>query len=399
MNNFFQTKFGISKNNLFMGLVSLFNDMSTEMMYPILSIFLSTTLQSSPAVVGLIQAVTRAVEHILLVLFGWLSDRFSTRKPFIMFGYMLSCFSKGLIGVALNWQIVMAFLFIDRLGKSIRTSPRDALIAGASEPLARGRAFGFHRTADTLGAVAGPLLTMFYLSYVGSSLRPIFFLTIIPALIAVVLLAYCVKENFEQMPSKKQQDFYSVDFSFTRDYYFLLIVSMIFYLGSGVEVFFILRSHDLGFAVSTTVFLYMIYNLVYALSSFPLGIIADMIGHKSVLTIGFFLFALISFLFGIAQTPPLIAVLFALHGLYMALTEGIIKAYISHLVPLNNLGFAFGFYSTMVGICMFIGICGAGLLWTYISVAIPFFIGAFFAASAAAIFLVGNAFESMKVSR
>lgn len=392
------SKFGLSKNIFYMGLVSFFNDISTEMMYPILSIFLTTTLGASPAIVGFIQGAAKATENIFLIFFGWLSDRLALRKPFITFGYLLSCISKGLIGFALNWQLVLFFFFCDRLGKSIRTAPRDVLIVDSSEPLARGRAFGFHRTADTLGAVIGPLITMFYLAFVSNFLRPIFFLTFFPALFAVILLIFCVQEKSDLAKSIDKKSLL-IKFTLGKNYYLFLLVSMLFYLGSGVEAFFILRSHNLGFALSTTVFLYMIYNVVYAFSSYPMGCIADIIGPKNILIGGFFLFSGISFLFGSVQSPALIAVLFALHGLYMALTEGIIRMYISHLVPSIYLGTAFGLYSTIVGICMFIGVFGAGLLWTHINPMTPFFIGSALTAFAALLFLIFNLLGFLKINR
>lgn len=378
-----------------MGLVSFFNDMSTEMMYPILPIFLTSTLGASPAIVGFIYGIAKGVENIFRVIFGWLSDQFETRKPFVVFGYLLSSISKGLIGFSFQWQFVLLVYFFDRFGKSIRTSPRDVLLVGDSAPLARSRVFGFHRAADTFGAVAGPLCTILYLAFFGDYLRPIFFLTIIPAAIAVILLMYCVREKPIDRVVQEQKT-YRLNVELGRNYYFFLFVSMIFYLGSGVETFFILKSHSLGFALTTTVFLYMIYNVVYALCSYPIGIIADIVGPSALLPAGFLLFALVSILFGIDQGHILITVLFALYGLYMASTKGVMQAHISHIVPQTNLGFAFGLHNTLTGICMFIGSYGAGILWTYLGDRIPFFVGGGLAIFAALLLFIDNILAKMR---
>lgn len=381
----------LTKNIIYMGLVSFFNDMSTEMMYPILPVFLTSTLGASPADVGLVYGLARGTENIARVFFGFLSDKTGNRKAFIFLGYFISCISKGIIGFAFHWHVVLIAFFFDRFGKSIRNSPRDVLLVEDSASLFRARIFGFQRAADTFGAVVGPLCTMMILSYIGEYLRLIFFLTVIPALIAIVLLVACVQEN-NNNESKKIlpiiKDFLKLDFTDTfkllgRKYYFFLFACMIFYLSTGVENFFILKSQSIGIVLSTTVFIYMIYNLVYALCAYPVGIVADVIGTRVILFFGFIIFSGVSLAFGFAQNQVQIAVLFSLQGFYMALTKGVARAHISLISAKDNMGFAFGLHDTLTGICMFLGSYATGILWSYFDNRIPFFVGSALAVFAA----------------
>jgi len=283
---------------------------------------------------------------------GWFSDKFKKRKIFIAGGYSLSTFSKLIIGFARSWPFVLLGRFIDRFGKGIRTSARDALIAESSDETKRGKAFGFHRALDTSGAVIGPLAAIFLIKFFGDNLRPIFYIAFIPGLIAVLLLVILVKEKRIETGKTILPKFSLKNLS--PSFKIFLICSIIFAIGNSSDTFLILRAKNLGLTTSLAVFAYALFNLFYAIFSTPAGILSDKIGPKKLLIIGFFLFALIYFLFGINQSQILIWPLFGFYGFYMALTEGVGKAYVSLIGDKERMATSLGIYQTATGICTFL---------------------------------------------
>jgi len=384
--NFQKFKSGISKNVFVLGLVSFFNDVASEMIYPIVPIFLTSVLQAPASVVGFIEGVAESTASLLKAFSGWFSDKFKKRKIFITSGYFLSTFSKLIIGLAQSWPFVLIGRFIDRFGKGIRTSARDALIAESSDEVNRGKAFGFHRALDTLGAVVGPLTAIFLIKFLGDNLRPIFFIAFIPGLIALVLLVLLVKEK-RMVAEKTVLPKFSLK-NLSSSFKIFLICSIIFAIGNSSDTFLILRAKNLGLTTSLAVFAYALFNLSYAIFSTPAGILSDKIGPKRLLIIGFFLFAVIYFLFGLNQSPVLIWPLFGFYGFYMALTEGVGKAYVSLIGDKERMATSLGIYQTAIGICTFFASLIAGLLWTYIDVRLPFIFGSIMAIISAFLFVV-----------
>lgn len=268
--------------------------------------------------------------------------------------------------------------FVDRFGKGTRSSARDALIAESSDAAIRGRAFGFHRVLDTLGATIGPLLALIAIKYLDNNLRLVFLLSFIPAFIGVVLLSFFVKE-------KRKNSNSSTNFHFSwkeldPSFKLFLLISIIFSLGNSSNAFIILRAQNLGLSVTMVMLVYVLFNFVYAVFSLPACIISDKVGPKRILLIGFFLFAIIYFLFGFIKDSYLLWILFPFYGIYMALTEGVGKAYISNLVPGEKAGTAFGLYQTAIGLCAFFASWIAGLLWSYVNISAPFIFGSIMAA-------------------
>jgi len=356
------------------------------MIYPLVPIFLTSVLGAPVSIVGLIEGIAESIASILKVVFGWLSDKLRKRKPFIVTGYSLSTVSKIIFGLAYSWPFVLLARFIDRFGKGTRTSARDALIAESSEASVRGKTFGFHRALDTLGAVVGPLLALVAIKALDNNIRLIFFLSFIPAFIGVLLLLFFVKEK-----GRKQK--YSSDFQFHwRDidpsFKVFLLISFIFALGNSSNAFLILRAQNLGLSVTMVILVYVLYNFVYAIFSIPAGIISDKIGPKKLLLAGFLLFALIYLFFGLITKSLFLWLLFPFYGIYMALTEGVSKAYISNLVPQEKIGTAFGIYQTTIGLCAFFASWIAGLLWSYVGISSPFIFGSMMAILAALLFIV-----------
>jgi len=381
-----QNKFGISKNVFVLGLVSFFNDVASEMIYPLVPIFLTSVLGAPVAVVGLIEGIAESTASVLKVVSGWLSDKWRKRKPFVVAGYSFSAISKILLSLAFSWPFVLIARFIDRFGKGTRTSARDALITESSENLVRGRAFGFHRALDTLGAVVGPMIALLAIHFLDNKFRLIFFLAFIPAFIGILLLLFFVKEKKKEANSSPTFRFNwrNLDPSFK----IFLLISFIFALGNSSDAFLILRAQNLGLSVILVVLAYVLFNFTYAIFSIPAGIISDKIGPKKVLLAGFLLFSAVYLFFGLAHSSLFLWFLFPVYGMYMALTEGVGKAYISNLVPQEKTGTAFGVYQTTIGLTTFFASLIAGLLWTYIDVRLPFIFGSIIAAISAFLFVV-----------
>jgi len=386
LSNLKNSKFGISKNVFVLGLVSFFNDVASEMIYPLVPIFLTSVLGAPVAIVGLIEGIAESTASVLKVVSGWLSDKWRKRKPFVVAGYSFSAISKILLSLAFSWPFVLIARFVDRFGKGTRTSARDALITESSENSIRGRSFGFHRSLDTLGAVVGPLIALLAIHFLDNKFRLIFFLAFIPAFIGILLLLFFVKEKKKEANSSPAFHFNwrNLDHSFK----IFLLISFIFALGNSSDAFLILRAQNLGLSLILVVLAYVLFNFTYAIFSIPAGIISDKIGPKKVLLGSFLLFSAVYLFFGLAHSSLFLWFLFPVYGIYMALTEGVGKAYISNLVLREKSGTAFGVYQTAIGLCTFFASLIAGLLWTYIDVSAPFIFGSIIAVISAFLFVV-----------
>jgi MFS family permease len=345
------------------------------MIYPIVPIFLTTVLGAPVTIVGLIEGIAESTASILRVFSGWFSDKFKNRKPFMVAGYALSALSKLLIAISLHWSVVMGGRFLDRFGKGVRTSARDALLAENCDASCRGRVFGFHRAIDTMGALVGPLVALVLLQMFNDNIRLIFFLAVIPAVVGVILLIAFVKDIRKEQNTVDAVPPSLRGVKLSRDFKIFLLVSAVFAVGNSSDAFLILRAQNLGFSLGLTIVVYTVFNAAYALTSFPAGILSDRIGQKKVLLYGFCLFAVIYSLFGIVTEAVYLWILFPLYGLYMALTEGIGKAYISHLTDKNYTGTTYGVYQTLIGIMTFFSSLIAGFLWKYIGPGAPFIFG------------------------
>ncbi|MDP2586200.1 MAG: MFS transporter [Candidatus Komeilibacteria bacterium] len=371
----------LPRNVKVMGLVSLFNDISSEMIYPIVPIFLTTVLQAPASVVGLIEGVAEATASLLKMISGWLSDRLRKRKIFVAIGYSLSAASKFLMGLAASWPFVLFARFIDRFGKGTRTAARDALIVDSVDPANHGRAFGLHRAMDSAGAVIGPILALLLIYLYQNNFRLIFFLAGIPSAIGVILLLLFVKEKIRPLSEVKTNKPLTANYKFNWKelnpaFKKFLIVSVVFAVGNSSDAFLILRAQDLGLAATLTVAAYVLFNLTYSFFSYPAGIIVDKIGAKKILILGYWLFALVYLALGLIQNDFWIWFIFPVYGIYMALTDGVSKAYIARLVPKEKSGTAFGAYLMLTGLCMFVASLAAGLLWKYVDPSATFYFGA-----------------------
>ncbi|MGQ9571654.1 MAG: MFS transporter [Dehalococcoidia bacterium] len=364
---------GVEKNVFRLGVVSFWTDISGEMIYPLVPIFLTETLGAPRTVVGAIEGLAESTVSVFRVVSGWLSDKVGKRKPFVLAGYSLSAVGKLFLAVAFHWPTVLVARVVDRFGKGVRSSPRDALVAQWTPPSVRGRAFGFHRAADTAGAVLGPLAALALMALIGDNYRLIFALALAPALLAVVLL-----RGVREAPSApaEQRSAPRPQFrQFGRSYYVFLAINLVFALGNSSDVFIILRARDLGLGVSEAVLAYVLYNLVYALLAMPAGIASDRLGRRGVVASGFAIFAAVYFGFAVIDAAAYVWLLFAVYGVYIALTEGVGRALVTDFVGPQWRGTALGLYQGAMALMLLLSSVLAGVLWDQVSPAAPFFLG------------------------
>jgi MFS family permease len=368
---------GISRNVFVLGLVSFAADISSEMLYPVLPIFLTATLGTPVALVGVIEGIAEGTAGVSKVPAGWLSDRMPERRPLVAGGYALAALGKLLLALSFVWPQALFARFADRLGKGVRSSPRDALLADSSLPAQRGRVFGFHRAMDTTGAVVGPLIGLALVTSIGENhLRPIFLIAVIPA-IASVLLVSLAREHRHRVVHKPADGAPRFDFSGAPPGYWLLLgISFLFAFGNSSDVFLLLRAKDLGLGIDAVILAYVLYNIAYALLAFPAGILADRIRPRWVLTMGYVVFALVYLGFALDKGSALVWLLFPAYGIPLAMTEGVGKALVSNLVPHERRGAFLGLHATTIGLTAVMASVLAGLLWDHVSPAAPFALGA-----------------------
>jgi MFS family permease len=368
---------GLSKNTFLLASTSLFADISTEMPYPILPIFITETLKASASVVGLVEGFAQATQNIVQGFAGTLSDKLQRRKPIALVGYFLAAIGKPLMGLATVWQAVLGGRLLDRFGAGTRSAPRDALIASSVSEENRGRAFGLEGVGDNAGAFLGPLLTLFLLYSLHVDIRSVFYLAVIPGLLAF-LLVLPVKETPVATLAAKEK----IDVSlrqFPTAYWKYLLVTALFGLGNSSNAFLILRTQDIGASLQMTILTYAAFNLVAALISYPAGSLFDSWGGKNVLIVSFVIF-LIGYLgFALTQNVILIAGFFVFYGLFQGIFRTAGKALASSFVsdPLRASGI--GWYNTTVGVTQLVASLVAGELWDHIGHAAVFYYGAAFA--------------------
>lgn len=384
------TILGQKKNVFWLGLTSLFTDISSEMIYPLIPIFATTVLGVSVAFVGLIEGIAESAASLLKIISGWLSDKLNNRKNLTVVGYGLSAVAKPLLVLATAGWHVLGIRLLDRTGKGIRTAPRDALIADSSDCDNYGKSFGFHRTMDTIGAMLGPalaflLLPIFATHSSSQGYRELFALAIIPGVIGLIILMALVKEKRPGAPAEAPK--LSLK-PFDRRFKLFLLVVLIFTLGNSSDAFLILRAKNAGLAVAFIPLAYLMFNTVNALLATPAGVVSDRLGRFWVMALGFANFIVVYIGFALASHQVVIWLMFALYGVYYAFTESIFKAYTADLVPENLRGTAYGLLNMTMGIALLPASLVAGWLWTNVSVRAPFFYGAGTAALALCLLLV-----------
>ncbi|HSD63933.1 MAG TPA: MFS transporter [Ignavibacteriaceae bacterium] len=376
----------IPRQVLILSFVSLFTDIASEMLYPVTPIFLTAVLGSSMATVGIIEGAAEVTAGIFKGYFGRISDKLKKRSIFVVLGYSLSALSKPLPGIFPAVSSVIISRISDRIGKGMRTAPRDALLATYAEGRT-GSIFGFHRAMDTLGAALGPIGALILLHFYPGDYTLIFLVAFAPSILAVSFTLF-VKDNpasFKKATKRNYAEFWRTA---PRQYKIILLLVTIFSLVNSSDVFLILKSKNISNSVSLAIWGYIFYNLVYAAASYPLGKYADKAGKKKVYVGGLYIFAAVYLGFGSFPGIYFIWILFALYGIYAASTEGVVKAWVSDLIADEQRGSAIGLLTMLTSLAVMLGSFTAGILWDRFGSAVPFLLSSIVSAIVATLFLM-----------
>jgi len=374
---------------LLLGLISLLNDTASEMIYPLLPVFLTTTLGATPLIVGLIEGAADALASLLKYLAGSLSDRMPRRKPFVVGGYALATLSRAWIGVAGRWPSVLGARLLDRTGKGIRSAPRDAIIADVTPPLQRGRAFGFQRALDHTGAVVGPLIALAMLQVWHVPLRHVFLIAVIPGAIGVAILAFFLREP-DRREGRGPKEAAPAD-PLPRRFWAALGAIGLFSLANSSDVYLILRAHAAGVATAMLPLLWSAHHVIKSLFSTAAGALSDRIGRRWLLVAGWTIYAAIYFAFPFANTLLLFFALFVIYAIPGTLTEGAERAWIGDMVPSATRGRSFGLYYLVTGIGVLGGTALFGEIYERVSAQAAFNTGAALSLGAAlAVAIIGR---------
>ncbi|HEY5514023.1 MAG TPA: MFS transporter [Geomonas sp.] len=364
---------GITGNVLILGLVSFFTDVSSEMIYPLLPLFLTGVLGAGPAFLGMIEGIAESTASLLKLVSGIVSDRLHGRKRLVLFGYSISALMRPLIGSATSPLMVLLIRTGDRVGKGVRTSPRDALIADSVDPAVRGKAYGFHRSMDHAGALVGPLIATVLLAYFVTDVRSVFWLAAIPGFIAVVLIVWKVREVERQSAAGLPMRLALLPAGPLRRY---LLVLFLFTLGNSSDAFLLLKAGTLGVPAFRIPLLWAFFHLVKMLSSMPFGSLSDRVGRRSVIVAGWCVYSLSYLGYGFAASELHIWLLFAFYGLFYGLTEGVEKAFLADMSDPALRGAAFGWYNFAIGSGALPASLLFGLIWERAGGVAPFLFGA-----------------------
>lgn len=358
----------ITRNILVLSFVSLFTDVASEMLYPVMPIYLKT-IGFSIVLIGILEGFAEATAGLSKGYFGNLSDNTGKRLPFVQIGYLFSAVSKPMMALFTYPLWVFLARTIDRLGKGVRTGARDALLSDEATPETKGRVFGFHRSMDTLGAVLGPLLALVYLTYHPNDYKTLFYIAFFPGVISIAF-TFLIKEKQKpqtiQKPKTGLLDFVKYWKASPATYRKLVSALLVFTLFNSSDVFLLLKIKEAGLNDTTAIGTYIFYNLIYAISSYPLGVLADRIGMKKILVSGLILFAIVYVGMAYAESQLVFLVLFSLYGIYAAATEGIAKAWITNICKKNNTATAIGTYTAFQSLATLLASSFAGLIWFYV---------------------------------
>ena len=379
---------GLHSNIFFLGIVSLLTDVSSEMIFTLVPLFLANVLRSPFTIIGLVGGLSESIDAILRIFSGWISDKVGRRKPLAVLGYSISTIAKPFMYLAGSWGAVLGVRLGDRVGKGLRSSSRDALIADSASAKERGKSFGLHRAMDTFGAVIGLAIAalIIYLVQGGGwqlslkTYRWIVLVGIVPAVLAVLVLVISVREKRRRtLPGGVSQPglgLTGLTAGFDRRFKVFLVIMAIFTLGNSSDFFVILRAQDLGAPLIEVTLMLVLFNVAYAVTSLPAGMISDKLGRRRVIVFGWFIYARVYLGFALATEAWHIWLLFIGYGVYYGIVEGVARAFVADLVPEEKRGTAYGLYHGVVGVTLLPASLLAGWLWEAFSPAAPFYLGA-----------------------
>jgi len=380
---------GLNRNVFFLGMTSLLTDVSSDMVFTLVPLFLTNVLGAAGTIVGLVGGLSEGADAVFRIFSGWLSDKIGKRKILAVLGYSISTISKPFLYLANAWGVVLAVRFTDRVGKGVRTSSRDALIADSVSAEERGRGFGLHRAMDTTGAFLGLVIAaviVYLIQGTGAielSLECFRWLVIggvIPAVLAVIVLQVFVRERKkERSPDSSSQvrmSLSGIKGSFDRRFWVFLAIMAVFTLGNSSDFFVILRAQNLGAPLLHVVLMLVLWNAAEAVSSLPMGILSDKLGRRRVIIVGWFIYGLVYLGFAVSSSIWQIWLLFACYGLYYGVVQGVARAFVADLAPEEKRGTAYGLYHGVVGLSLVAASLIAGVLWDTVGPAAPFYLGA-----------------------
>ncbi|MFC2010720.1 MFS transporter [Chloroflexota bacterium] len=380
---------GLNPNVFFLGIVSLLTDISSDMIFTLVPLFLANVLGAAGTIVGLVGGLSEGADAIFRIFSGWLSDKIGKRKLLAVSGYSISTIAKPFLYLANAWGVVLAVRFTDRVGKGIRTSSRDALIADSVSAGERGRGFGLHRAMDTTGAFLGLVIAAIIVYLVQGTgaielnLRCFRWLVIggiIPAVLAVIVLLVFVREKKrERAPDSSSQARMSlsgIKGSFDTRFWLFLAIMAVFTLGNSSDFFVILRAQNLGAPLLHVVLMLVLWNAAEALFSLPMGVLSDRLGRRRVIILGWFIYILVYLGFAVSSSIWQVWLLFLCYGVYYGTVQGIARAFVADLAPEDKRGTAYGLYHGVVGLSLVAASLIAGVLWDVVSPSAPFYFGA-----------------------
>ncbi|MBP6491850.1 MAG: MFS transporter [Clostridia bacterium] len=374
---------GLKPNVFFVGITSFLTDTTSKMIYAVMPMFL-LSLGATKTELSLIEGIAESTASVLKALSGWWSDKIGRNKPFMIIGYGFTALLSPLFSFAASPLQVLVIRFAERIGKGIRTAPRDSLIAGSTEENTRGRGFGFHKAMDNSGAILGPLLAFGILALFPGDYRRIFLIAGIPSVLGLATLILFVKEarkDRSEMPGKIRLS------DFPKKYYLFLGIAFLFTMGNSTDALLLVKAGDVGISDTMIPIMYLVFNSVSVLFSIPAGMLSDRIGRERLIIFGYLLYSLIYFGFGMTGSKAMVVLLFAFYGIYSAATDGAQKALVSDFIDKNKRGTALGLYNSVIGITLLPASIIAGLLYDNVGNRAPFFFGSAMAFGASILML------------
>ncbi len=379
-------------NIILLGFVSFFSDLSSEMVYPLIPLYLTGAFGATPVLLGIIEGIAESVASLLKVYSGYVTDKYFNRKPVAFLGYAGGLVYKVALIWAASWTGILFARIIDRIGKGIRTAPRDALVAESADSAHMGKSFGIHKALDKAGSALGILFAYLLLAdTVGAfDYKKVFALSAIPAVLGLFALLFVKEEKMKKTASKEieKERFWHNLKNIDGNLKLYLAIAFIFTLGNSSNAFLLLRANNIGFSDMNVVLLYLVYNLTAALLAIPFGKLSDKLGRKCVLVAGYLIFSAVYLGFAFSNHQTTFILLFVLYGFYTAMISGVERAMITEIAPQNLKGTMLGLHATVVGVALLPASVIAGLLWYKIGPAAPFVFGAVLSLAAALILVV-----------
>ena len=387
-------------NVVLLGLVSFFSDISAEMVYPIIPLYLSAAFGATPALIGLIEGIAESLASLLKVFSGYITDKFGKKKPIAFIGYAAGLVYKVALILAGSWGGVLGARVIDRVGKGIRTAPRDVMVCDSADGNNLGKAFGVHKALDMAGSAIGIFISYLLLEKAGktAAYKELFAISIIPAILGL-LMFFFIKEKRTHEDAKKREPFWQNIKKLDGQLKLYLFVAFSFTLGNSSNAFLLLRAKSVGFDDNNVILLYLIFNLTASILSIPLGRLSDRVGRKKLLVAGYIVFSAVYLGFAFASSQFTIVIVFVLYGFYSAMITGVERAFIAEISPVDLKGSMLGLHSTIVGIALLPSSVIAGLLWVRFGASSPFLFGSVMSLLAAFILLLFMKNGTMQVQK